>query len=244
MKSKARGYIFNVGAFFNFLIAFALIVLLRLFATEQFMHWYSEYTGTLDRYENWIETHGATLLTVVIILVNYLIKSYIPWFPISCICVASAVIFKWYIAVIINLVGMALYFTVKFNKGRKNGGGKAEEILSRYEKPYNFFERGKLGSKATLYVSRLLPGIPLGAVSVFYGSTEMKYSEYLTVSLLGALYKIMTYITIGRNVFDPASVGFVAPFIPLFLFAGMVLLSIGGVVSVGGSKREKEGRSS
>ena len=71
----------------------------------------------------------------------------------------------------------------------------------------------------------------MGAISVFYGSTKMPYREYLIVSLLGTSYKLFSYITIGRHVFDPASVSFVGPFIPLLVFAGIVLLSVSGGIS-------------
>lgn len=229
LKDKKRSNIFNVLAFLSFAAAAGLIVLLRFFETEEFIRWYGQYISALDGYEKWIETYGATFIAVVVILVNYLIKSYVPWFPISCLCVASAVIFKWYIAAGINIAGLALYFTVRFLKGRKHGGGKAEKLLEKYDKPHDFIESGKTGSKALLFFARLLPGVPLGAVSVFYGSTKIPYREYLTVSLLGVSYKLFSYITIGRHVFDPASISFVGPFIPLLVFAGFVLLSLGGV---------------
>ena len=229
MKDKKRSNIFNVLAFFNFAVAAALVVLLRFFETEEFIRWYGQYISALDRYEKWIETYGATVITVIIILLNYFIKAYVPWFPISCLCVASAVIFRWYIAAGINIAGLCIFFTVRFLKGRRHGGGKAEKLLEKYNKPHDFIESGKAGSKAVLFFARLVPGVPLGAVSVFYGSTKIPYGEYLFVSLVGVSYKLFSYITIGRHVFDPASISFVGPFIPLLIFAGFVLLSIGGV---------------
>ena len=218
-------------AFLNFAAAVGLVVLLRFFETEEFIRWYGQYVSTLDRYEGWIETYGASFIAVAVILLNYIVKAFVPWFPVSCLCVASAVIFRWYIAAGINIAGLAIYFTVRFVKGRRHGGGKAEKLLERYDKPHDFIESGKAGSKVMLFFARLLPGVPLGAVSVFYGSTKIPYGEYLIVSLLGSAYKLFSYITIGRHVFDPASVSFVGPFIPLLIFAGFVLLSIGGVIS-------------
>ena len=229
MKEKKRSNIFNMLAFLNFAAAVGLVVLLRFFETEEFTRWYGQYISALDSYEKWIETYGATFIAVIVILLNYLIKSFVPWFPISCLCVASAVIFRWYIAAAINIFGFCLFFTVRFFKGRKHGGGKAEKLLEKYDRPHNLIESGRAGSKVILFFARLLPGVPLGAVSVFYGSTQISYAEYLTVSLLGISYKLFSYITIGRHVFDPASVSFVGPFIPLLVFAGFVLLSLGGV---------------
>lgn len=231
LKDKKRSNIFNMLAFLNFAAAVGLIILLSFFATEEFGRWYGQYISVLDGYEKWIETYGATFVAVVVILLNYLIKSYVPWFPISCLCVASAVIFKWYIAAGINIAGLVIYFTVRFFKGRRNGGGKAEKLLEKYDEAHEFIDSGTAGSKVLLFLARLMPGVPLGAVSVFYGSTEIRYGEYLIVSLLGISYKLFSYITIGRHVFDPASISFVGPFVPLLIFAGFVLLSVGGAIS-------------
>lgn len=232
MKRKNKSYAFTTSAFICFLLALALIVLLRLFSTDEFNRWYNGYTKSLSDFELWIQTYGATWVSVLVILINYTIKAFIPWFPLSCICVASAVLFKWYIAVAINVAGMSIYFTAKFLWGRKHGGGNAEKILARYDRAHKFIDSSKAGSKAVLFFCRLLPGIPIGSVSTLYGSTDITLPWYLIISITGFLYKILSYVTIGRNVFDPASFGFVAPFIPLLIFSGLVLLSVGGVVSL------------
>lgn len=236
-NKKSRSYGFASAAFFCFLLALVLMVLLRLFNTQEFLRWYNRYTDTLNNFELWIQTYGATWVSVLVILINYTIKAFIPWFPLSCLCVASAVIFKWYIAIAINVAGMSIYFIAKFLWGRKHGGGNAEKILSKYDKAHTFIDSSKAGSKAVLFFCRLTPGIPLGSVSTLYGSTDIKLWEYITISLLGFSYKIVSYVIIGRNVFDPASFGFIVPFIPLLILSGLVLLSVGGVVSIKGNSK-------
>lgn len=230
-KKRNLSYGFSSMAFFSLLLALVLMILLRIFNTREFLRWYSGYTHTLEEFELWIQTYGATWISVVVILLNYVVKAFIPWFPLSCICVASAVIFKWYIAAAINIAGMSIFFVAKFLWGRKHGGGNAEKILSKYDKAHSYIDSSKAGSKVVLFFSRLLPGIPLGSVSTLYGSTDIGLFEYLIISLAGFSYKIFSYVTIGRNVFDPASFGFIAPFIPLLIFSGLVLLSVSGVTS-------------
>ncbi len=217
-------------SFICFLAVFALLFLLRLFSLETFTEWYTGYTSTLENFEIWIETYGATPLAVIIILLNYLLKSVIPWFPVSCICVASAVVFKWYEALLINLIGMSLLFMLKFFWGKTHGGGNAEKILRRYDKAQRLVEESKHGSGIVLFLTRLLPSIPINAVSCLYGTTDMPVWKFILISDLGILYKLATYIIIGRNVFDPASASFVVPFIPYILFSGMIFLSLGGAI--------------
>ena len=60
------------------------------------------------------------------------------------------------------------------------------------------------------------------------------------ISVAGFLYKAMTYIIIGRNVFDPASASFIVPFIPYILFSGMIFLSLSGAIEGGNKKRKNK----
>lgn len=229
-KEKSIAYTFRFMSFICFLTVFALLLLLRVFGTETFLSWYGKYTSTLESFEIWIETYGATVLAVIIILMNYLLKSLIPWFPISCICVASAMVFKWYIALMINLVGISLLFALKYLWGKHHGGGNAEKILKHYDTAHKLVEESKHGSDAVLFVSRLLPSVPVNAISCVYGTTGMPLWRFILISDFGILYKIVTYIIIGRNVFDPASANFVVPFIPLLLLSGLIFFSLGGAL--------------
>lgn len=236
-KEKSLAYTFRFAAFICFLTVFALLFLLRLFNTETFASWYTRYTATLDNFEIWIETYGATPLAVFIIILNYVLKSVLPWFPVSCICVASAVLFKWYEALVINLIGISLLFMLKFFWGKSHGGGNAEKILRHYDTAQRLVEEGKHGSSVVLFFSRLLPSLPINAVSCLYGTTDMPLWKFILISDIGIMYKLATYIIIGRNVFDPASANFVVPFIPHLFLSGLIFLSISGAVS--GIKKSK-----
>ena len=240
MKDKSWEHTLRFMSLLCFLFVLALLFLLRLFNTDSFLGWYSRYTDTLTEFEAWLENYGATPLAVVIILFNYALKAVIPWFPVSCICVASAVLFKWYYALAINLAGLAVLFILKFLWGRTNGGGNAEKLLSKYDAAYRLVDECKLGSDVVLFFSRLIPSIPINSVSCIYGTTEIPLGKFLLISELGFLPKAVSYIIIGRNVFDPASASFVVPFIPLILFSGMVFLSLGNAVGKNEEKKKNK----
>ncbi|MBQ4348722.1 MAG: TVP38/TMEM64 family protein [Clostridia bacterium] len=231
-KSKSRIYMLNTMAFLCFLLALALIVLLRVFRLEGFLQWYDRYIDTLASFEIWMQTYGATWISVVSILVNFALKALIPWFPIACLCVVSGVLFEWYYAILINLAGMTLLFTIKFFWGRKFGGGNAEKILEKFDAAHNFIDSSKLGSRLVLFVLRFVPCAPVNSVSCLYGTTNISYLKYIVLSVLGFTYKLFSYTIIGRNVFDPASASFVVPFIILLIFSGMVLLTLSGAFGI------------
>lgn len=239
-KNKSWSYTLKVMSVICFTTVLALLVLLRVFKTDSFLRWYSRYTETLTEFEIWIENYGATPLAVIIIMVNYALKAVMPWFPVSCICVASAVIFKWYDALVINVVGLNILFALKYAWGRHFGGGNAEKLLMKYDSAHRLVDESKLGSGVVLFFSRLLPSIPINAVSCIYGTTDMPLWRFLVISDIGFLYKAITYIIIGRNVFDPASASFVVPFIPLIMFSGIIFLSLSGAIEGGKNKKRNK----
>ena len=224
----------NFAAFICFLLALALIVFLRLIEMAEAMEWYYKYTDTLSNFEQWIQTHGANWRSVLIILGNFVLKAVIPWFPISCICVVSGALFPAYTAIAINVVGLALLFTIKFFWGKRFGGGNAEKILRKYDRASKFIDQSKLGSAIVLFFLRLVPCVPINSVSQLYGTTGISYWKYLLVSLVGFSYKLFSYTIIGRNVYDPLSAKFLLPFVFLFLFSGFVLLGLNGVIGLTG----------
>ena len=168
-KRRSKTYAINTMAFICFVLALALIVLLRIFSLDSFTQWYSKYVDTLASYEIWMQTYGATFTSVFIILLNFFLKAVIPWFPIACMCVASGLLFEWYYALPINIIGMVILFTAKFYWGRRFGGGNAEKILSRYETAYEFIDKSRLGSGVVLFFLRLVPFMPANSVSCLYG---------------------------------------------------------------------------
>lgn len=241
-KNKSWSYTLKVMALICFTAVFTLLVLLRVFQTDSFLKWYGKYTETLTEFEIWIENYGATPLAVLIILVNYALKAVMPWFPVSCICVASAVIFKWYDALVINLVGLNILFALKYAWGKHFGGGNAEKLLMKYDQAHRIVDESKLGSGVVLFFTRLLPSIPINAVSCIYGTTDMPLWRFLLISDIGFLYKTITYIIIGRNVFDPASASFIVPFIPLIMFSGVIFLSLSGAIGGGENKKRNQNK--
>ncbi|MCM1365317.1 MAG: VTT domain-containing protein [Faecalibacterium sp.] len=240
-KKSNRSNILNFAAFICFTLALVLLVLLRLFQIESVVVWYNKYTDTLASYEQWIQSNGTSLFSVAMILANFVIKAIIPWFPISCICVAAGVLFPWYYAILINVAGLVLLFTIKFFWGRRFGGGNAEKILSKYDNAHEFIDSSKLGSKMVLFIARLFPCLPINSISQLYGTTSISYWKYLLVSLIGFTYKLFSYTLIGHNVYNPMSASFILPFVFLFLFSGIVILALNGVISITvGTKKKHE----
>lgn len=239
-KSKTTRFTLNFAAFICFAVALALLVLLRLFRHESFELWYNRIEETLMYYELWMQTYGATWISALLILANYALKALVPWFPISCICVVAGVLFKWYYAILINIAGLIILFTIRFFWGKKFGAGNAEKILNQYVSVKNIIDSDSLSSSIVLFGLRLSPVVPINSVSSIYGTTDIDYKRYIILSLAGFSYKLFSYTVIGRNVFDPASASFIVPFVLLLLLSGFVMLSLSGALSALSQRKKKK----
>ena len=174
-KGKTRSRVLNLAAFVCFLLALTLVVLLRLSQMPRAVTWYNKYTDTLSNFEQWMQTHGATWYSVAMILLNFVLKAVVPWFPISCICVASGVLFKWYYAIAINVAGLTILFTIKYYWGRRYGGGNAEKILVRYNNAHQFIDSSQIGS--SIHDDNLLLEIPAGVPGRVFLQTVFIYDH-------------------------------------------------------------------
>lgn len=223
-----------------FVISIALIVTIRLLHTDSIAQWYTRWTGALVSYEKSVENIDEKWIAALFIEANFILKSFIPWLPVSLLCFATGVIFKWYIAIPINIIGLASQMTIKYFWGKWRGGGNAEKLLSKNEAVYKIVsQNNKIGSPIALFFSRFVPCMPINAVSQLYGSYDFEYWKYLLISILGFSYKLYSYTLVGRNVFDPLATRVLLPLIPLFLFSGIALLCFNGAFTVTTTARDK-----
>lgn len=238
-REKARFRALNIASAVCFLIAILLIILLRLLKIDSISQWYGKYTDSLMKFEQNIENMDNRWLAVLVIELNFVIKAIIPWFPISFLCVISGVMFKWYIAIPINLLGLWILFTVKYYWGKSIGGGNVHKFITRYEKVYDIIKNDKVGRPLILFGARLIPCVPINSISQIYGAIDYEYWKYILISLGGFSYKLFSYTVIGRNVYDPLSTSFILPFIPLFFVSSIGLLVLNGAITVTVTARKR-----
>lgn len=238
-RETARFKALNIASAVCFLIAVLLVITLQLLKVDSISQWYSKYTGTLIRFEQNIENMDNRWLAVLVIELNFIIKAIIPWLPISFLCVISGVMFKWYIAITINLIGLTMLFTIKYYWGKHFGGGNVHKFITKYEKVYDIIQNDKVGRPLVLFGSRLIPCVPINTISQIYGAVSYDYWKYILISLAGFAYKLFSYTVIGRNVYDPLSAKFILPFIPLFLVSSLALLVLNGAITVTVTARKR-----
>lgn len=163
---------------------------------------------------------------VLCIFALYIAKCQLP-IPMGFLCVISGIVFPLAQAMIINMLFSAFYFTVKYQEGKFIGGGWTGMILGikqlRFIKEWIEFKGN--GNPYILFVSRLVPSIPLGMVSKYYGSMHYDIIYYISLSLLGFLPRLYIYTKIGTAIYNPFSVQFIVLLMMIVAFSGISVMT-------------------
>lgn len=188
---------------------------------------YSEFRILMENLEQKIASLPNKPLIVLALLVFFAIKAYVPIVPVAFTCFLSGVLLPFYAAVIVNVIGVGILFTIKFFWGKKQKTNNLQRIIGRWDSIWVVVEDSKHGSgngnPLLLFVLRLVPSIPINPVSQLYGYMKFNYWPFLLTSELGYLIKLISFTAIGANITDPFSSSFITPIVIVFLVSGTAM---------------------
>lgn len=223
---------------FGLIAAAAVIVVLTLVMNTRMMDGkYNEFLNSLMILEERIVSLPYKWLIAIAILAVFLIKNIIP-IPVPFICLMSGMVFEPVIAVAVNTAGFALLLYTKYMWGKKAGGGVAVKTLKRYDNVREMMDRAGNGKLAVLVALRIIPSLPVNAVSKIYGGMNFPVGRFMIASLIGLLPKILSYSYMGSNFSQPFTWKFMAPVVALLLISGVSTLTVNSVLE----KRKGEGK--
>lgn len=186
-----------------------------------------------DALINWLQKLDDAIVNldsdveiITCVFALYIAKCQLP-IPLSFLCVISGIVFPLSEAIIINVVFIAFFFTVKYVEGAWIGGGWAGMILNirqmRFIRDWIQFKGN--GNPYILFVSRLVPSIPLGMVSKYYGSMRYDFVYYICLSLLGFAPRLFIYTRLGAEIFNPFSARFIVSLMVIVAFSGITSMA-------------------
>lgn len=163
---------------------------------------------------------------VICIFALYIAKCQLP-IPMGFLCVISGIVFPMTQAIIINLVFCTFFFIVKYVEGKFIGGGWTGMILGIKQLHFvrDWIQFKGTGNPYVLFVSRLVPSIPLGMVSKYYGSMHYDLVYYICLSLLGFAPRLYIYTKIGSAIYNPFSVQFIVLLMIIVAFTGISIIT-------------------
>lgn len=200
---------------------------------------YWQYIDWLTNIEHKVAAIQSKWLIVLVVELLYFILTAFPVFPVSILCVASAMVFDFSQSLFINICGLVILFSVRYSTGKREGGGSAQWLVRRSKTIRTLVEDDGQGNPWVLAVIRLLPLMPINPVSHLYGAMDFPFYRFILISVAGFLPKLISYIIIGNNFANIFSPQFTLPLIILTFISGIFFLLLRGVWNVINKVKER-----
>ena len=227
-KEKKAYFLFKSVVIFIVLLvseAFLFLVLRYIDVLSLRYDWViSKLTFVQEYILNFMSGANNIALTVLVILFIYFFKAYLPFLPLSLVCMMSGIMFGkyWWVAVFINLLGLAGMFYLRFNSGRVKGESYMQNLLRKNKYVRLAIDVNGVSSYSLLAAFRFFPCFPINFVSRLYGANkDCKFHWYMLVSVLAIAPRVYVYTRIGREIFNP--------FTRTFVILIMIFIAFGGV---------------
>jgi uncharacterized membrane protein YdjX (TVP38/TMEM64 family) len=177
--------------------------------------------GWFTKIDNAVADLDTSVEILLCIFALYIAKCQLP-IPLSFLCIISGMVFPLAQALILNVLFMFFFFTVKYVEGTFLGGGWAGMILNikkiRFIRDWIHFKGN--GNPYVLAVTRLIPVIPVGMVSKYYGSMHYDFIYYSCLSLIGFAPRLYIYTSLGAAWTNPFSPKFISLLMIIVAFTG------------------------
>ncbi len=224
-------------------LAVVLLIWMYLAQVEAIRERYAELQEKLTYYETVIASLENKWLLVLIVFFLYALKSFGFFAPLSGLFIIPGMVFKVQYATAINIIGVSILISIRYYWGNKHGGGSVSKLISKVSLIRDFLKLEDTGNPWVLFLARLLPIAPVNAVSRLYGASETPYDKYLLISLLGFAPRILSFSVLGRNVFDPFSVGFLLPIVIMLFISGVSMFLLDYAIYLFGRHKKAAERS-
>ena len=241
-------------------LAKSIITFVVLIAIEGFLFLVLRYVDQLSlRYDwviskleyvqnfivNYMSAANNIALTVLVLLFIYFFKAYLPFLPLSIVCLMGGVLFGkyWWVAFLINLLGLAGMFYLRFNSGRVKGENYMQNLLRKNKYVRLAIDVNGVSSYSLLAVFRFFPCFPLNFVSRLYGANkDCKFQWYMLISLAAIAPRVYVYTRIGREIFNPFSRTFVILIMVFAAFGGVGFFIVNLVIYIKRKNDQKSGK--
>jgi len=150
------------------------------------------------------------LMAASVIIGLYGLKSISIVFPLIVLHISAGMIFSPFWAIVINLVGTFVASVIPFLIGRLLGRDFVINLMKRYKKFGEISRMSVIRNQCFFsYFLRVISILPGDLVSLFLGSIGLRFTPYITGSLLGILPGMLATTFIGATITDPTSPEFI-----------------------------------
>ncbi len=221
-----------ISALLCFIVAGLLVAWIFISDIDFLEQKYLDYINWVVDIEYKVSAIENRWQTILVVLLLYFILSVCPVFPVAILCLASGMVFSVPVSILINLIGLAIMFAFPYIIGYNSSNNGVHNLVRKNSMVCRIIESEGQGNPWVLFVIRLLPCMPISPVSNLYGAMKFPFGKYMAISLAGFLPKIISYLVIGFNLFNPFSVSLSIPLIAMTVFMGSFFLFIRGAWEV------------
>ncbi len=221
-----REKIMNGISILLFTAAGVLLFLYLIFQISAVQEMVAAAQQVLRDFEDFIISIQNKWIALIAIALIYFLRAWVPFFPISAICLITGAMFPMPYSFLINLCGILLMNSMAYLRGVRQGGGAFQKFMGKYEGAWELVEHYGRGNPLLLFLTRLMPIVPLNSTSIVYGSLRFPFLEYSFISLGGFAPRLIGYTYIGRHVFTPFSFSFIGPIVALLVLSGALVLAV------------------
>ena len=158
------------------------------------------------------------LITTLLVLMLYALKSVVMLFPVIAIQIAVANIFTPFVAILINVVGTFIAVSIPYFFAYKyvvNPINLLNKSNSKIDKVLCY----KSNNEVEFVAIARLSGLSMELISILMGALKINYGKYLIGSFLGTIGYIISFTMLGSNILDPFSKEFLYSLIfTIFIF--------------------------
>lgn len=164
-----------------------------------------------------------SILSVVVMLSFYAVKSIAVFIYGSILYAASGILFSLPVAIAVNTVGTVIMTTIPFYIGKKAGSHLIEELIKKNSKLELLQDMQNKNEFFVSFFLRMVGLLPADLVAMYLGASGMRYKPYFFGTVIGLMPSIVCFSVMGMSIDDVGSPQFI---ISLIAEVGLMLLSL------------------
>lgn len=111
----------------------------------------------------------------------------------------AAAVYPFWLASLINIIGLSVSFTIPYLVGRYSGGDFIDAVSEKYPNARKLIKYSHDNNFFTSYITRAVVFVPGDVVSMIHGAMKMPYRSYLLGSLVGVLPEMLVQTYVGAK---------------------------------------------
>ncbi len=164
------------------------------------------------------------MVSAIFVLLLYAIKSVTIFIPIVALELFTGSLFEPLPALLINILGIIVAFTIPYFVGKKVGDKEDSKLFAKFPRLEKFMSRKERGVFVPSLILRLIGFLPNDLVSVYLGTLSGSYFKYVLGSVLGSVIRIIAVTNIGSNLDNIRSPQFIASVVVILLLSVLSLV--------------------